>query len=152
MTQAGNNQGQGEPEIPAGLARELRAVYRGGARASRGMDEAVLGLARERAAAAGGGRRLRVAGWLSAAAAVVLVASLLYVRPWAGGVTGGGVVAAGAMDVNGDGVVDILDALALAKAVEAGTGTVDVNGDGVVDGVDVGVLAAAAVRLDGKRS
>jgi predicted anti-sigma-YlaC factor YlaD len=52
-----------------------------------------------------------------------------------------------ASDVNGDGRLDILDAFAVARAVEKGDPLVewDQNGDGVVDRADVDLLAFAAV-------
>jgi hypothetical protein len=54
-------------------------------------------------------------------------------------------------DLNQDGTVDILDAFALAKKVEAGSASdtnVDLNGDGKVDQQDVAALAAQAVALE----
>jgi hypothetical protein len=54
-------------------------------------------------------------------------------------------------DLNHDGNVDILDAFALAKKVEAGSAfdaNSDLNGDGKVDRQDVATLAAQAVRLE----
>jgi len=53
-----------------------------------------------------------------------------------------------ASDVNRDGVVDILDAYALALHVEHGQGRgADLNTDGRVDGADVDLAARAAVEL-----
>jgi hypothetical protein len=54
-------------------------------------------------------------------------------------------------DVNRDGRVDVLDAFALARAVEAGVGSPawDVNRDGAVDESDVDAVALAAVSLGG---
>jgi hypothetical protein len=55
-------------------------------------------------------------------------------------------------DINGDGRVDILDALALAKAVEGKTNNerLDQNDDRQLDDADVRAVALAAVRLDRK--
>jgi len=50
------------------------------------------------------------------------------------------------MDMNGDGVVDIVDALVLEKAVARHAGR-DVNGDGVADQKDVDRIAMSAVNL-----
>jgi len=52
-------------------------------------------------------------------------------------------------DLNRDGVVDILDAFALAKKLETGASGagVDFNGDGKVNQQDVAALAAQAVSL-----
>ena len=53
-------------------------------------------------------------------------------------------------DINHDGLVDILDAFALARRIETG-GTLDprwdINGDGRVDRSDVDAIAARAVNL-----
>jgi hypothetical protein len=54
-------------------------------------------------------------------------------------------------DLNRDGVVDMLDAFALARQLEQGRAPRlqwDVNGDGVVDERDVQALAARAVSLE----
>lgn len=53
-------------------------------------------------------------------------------------------------DVNRDGVVDILDALALAQRMEqlGGNARWDLNGDNRVDSGDVDWIARAAVQLD----
>lgn len=54
-------------------------------------------------------------------------------------------------DLNGDGVVDMLDAFALARELQltpASHPRLDLNGDGVVDERDVRILAAQAVRLE----
>jgi hypothetical protein len=56
-------------------------------------------------------------------------------------------------DFNRDGVVDVRDALALARAAEAGallTAQFDLNGDGVIDRADADRVAALAVSLDGR--
>jgi hypothetical protein len=56
-------------------------------------------------------------------------------------------------DINHDGHVDILDALALAKSVQANSSSdkrFDQNGDGKLDDSDVKAVAAAAVRLNPK--
>ena len=53
-------------------------------------------------------------------------------------------------DLNHDGRVDILDALALARTVQTGgqTSSLDLNGDGVVDRRDVEQIASQAVKLE----
>lgn len=147
----------GEPRAPEGLARELRTVYRGRLEVPEGVDRAMLELAATRAELARTGRvrRLRLAGWWAAAAAGVGVAAVVALRPGAPAGAGGSRVAGGAgvaEDLNGDGVVDILDALILARRVEGGAAPAewDFNGDGAVDRKDVDVVAAAAVRLKGR--
>lgn len=52
-------------------------------------------------------------------------------------------------DVNADGVVDILDAHALAAAVEHGGGAPDLNGDGAATRSDADWIADRVTRLDG---
>jgi hypothetical protein len=52
-------------------------------------------------------------------------------------------------DVNHDGRVDILDALALARDIQNGRGA-DQNNDGQINEADINALALAAVRLDTK--
>ena len=56
-----------------------------------------------------------------------------------------------AEDVDGNGKVDIRDALRLARCLEGGRPSEprwDLNGDGRVDRADVDAIAMAAVRLD----
>lgn len=55
-------------------------------------------------------------------------------------------------DLNGDGIVDIMDAFALARRIEAGETGPDLNGDGRIDQQDVEIIATRAVRLNGGRS
>lgn len=87
----------------------------------------------------GGGRR-------AAVVAVTMIAAGVLV--WLGGRTP---LSAGREDLNGDGVVDMLDAFALARELQhnpASRPQLDFSGDGTVDGRDVRVLAARAVSLD----
>jgi hypothetical protein len=54
-------------------------------------------------------------------------------------------------DLNGDGKVDILDALMLAKKLQSAPSSdlqLDVNGDGVIDRRDIETIAAHAVSLE----
>ncbi len=63
------------------------------------------------------------------------------------------VAAARREDVDGNGRVDIRDALRLARRLERGEPTEpvwDVNGDGTIDRTDVDAVAKAAVRLDSR--
>jgi hypothetical protein len=86
-------------------------------------------------------------GAASALAAAIVMAVMLH-RPGGGVVNGPAVMAKG--DVNGDGVVNMVDALALARHVRAGDRAEkgwDVNGDGVVDARDADAVAVAAVSL-----
>ena len=91
-------------------------------------------------------RRRALAPWLAAAASFALGAwvaqTLLHHKP-------GDPASLAREDVNGDGRVDILDALALSRQIDRGTaGRFDLNGDGRVDQQDVHAVAAHAVRLE----
>jgi len=93
--------------------------------------------------------RWRFAAWGGVAVAIIAVGVLV----WLGGHPR---LAARPEDLNGDGVVDMLDAFALARELRddpASHPQFDFNGDGVLDQQDVQALAARAVRLeDGGRS
>ena len=89
------------------------------------------------------GRR-RFAAWGGVAVAIVAVGGLV----WLGGHPR---VSARPEDLNGDGVVDMLDAFALARELQhdpASHPQLDFNKDGVVDERDVRTLAAIAVSLE----
>jgi hypothetical protein len=82
--------------------------------------------------------------WGGMAVAMVAVGVLV----WLGGRSS---LAAGPEDLNGDGVVDMLDAFALARALQhtpASHPKLDFNGDGMVDERDVQTLATHAVSLE----
>lgn len=144
----------GEPGAPAGLEEALRALYGRSPEVPGEIDRAVLA----------GARRGPVLRWrglgagLAAAAALGVAVSAWVLSPrarqGAGPAVGSSSPSAGlgvvAEDLDGDGRVDIVDALRLARAVERGeTGAWDFNGDGAVDRGDVDALAARAVRLPG---
>ena len=91
-----------------------------------------------------GGRRWATLG----AAAVAIVAAGALV--WLGGHTR---LTARNEDLNGDGVVDMLDAFALARELQQGQSPrpqLDLNGDGVIDDRDVQILANRAVSLESR--
>lgn len=86
----------------------------------------------------------RWAVWGGVAVTMIAVGALV----WLGGDPR---LAARPEDLNGDGVVDMLDAFALARELQhapASHPQPDLNGDGVVDERDVQALAGRAVRLD----
>jgi hypothetical protein len=133
-------------EAPARLVSALRQLPTQKIFVPPTIDESVLRAARThlRPARKPGLTWLRYLPWATAtAAAVVLVfLGLHYPNPGARNRSG---------DMNGDGIIDILDALALAKKVEAGAtfrADIDLNGDGKVDHQDVAVLADKAVSLE----
>lgn len=126
-------------EVPAAQDAALRAMARDHARAVRSRT--------------GRGRRT----WLLAGAAVACAAGLLLALTLGGGFAGGDdatpAVARAAIhgDVNRDGAVDVIDAMALARDLERGPVTAaawDLNRDGVVDQSDVEWIASHVVALD----
>ena len=120
---------------------------RGRCRDGRNLDRAVEDAGRRHfsgtgtGVVAGRGRRWRLPAAAAAIAAVALLAFVLVVRP------GGG--PALAHDFNGDGRLDILDALRLARHLDTPPEGADVNGDGRVDRADVDTLCRTLVRSRG---
>lgn len=77
--------------------------------------------------------------WMPLAASILIAASILYFS----------MQQRNAADVNGDGKVDVIDALMLANQLKAGAvRTGDINSDGTIDEKDVREIAARSVRLD----
>ncbi len=145
-------------DLPPGLRSAMRDLYRPGAAVPPGFDEQVLAAARGQWVRQRRRRLIvRLVPVTAAAAAIVLVVWLggFWSRP-AGPVSLSPMVSAPPRqaplkDINGDGRVDILDALMLARRVEAANIAGlewDFNGDRVVDRSDVDAVALAAVRLD----
>jgi hypothetical protein len=140
------------PEAPERLVRDLQALHAGRTDVPREVDEAILAMARRQLE-----RRPRVLvfRWAAAAAmaACVLIAVLLSLPGrHAPGPAHAARLALAREDFDGDGRVDILDAFALARAIEAGDERRtdwDINRDGRVDRSDVDAVAMAAVRLNG---
>jgi len=136
--------------------KDLRALYQPAGSVPPEVDKAILDQARRRLAKP---RplilRIRWAGGIAAAAAVVAIGVFLY--------TGTGPnnhpssiihhqsAAEQRVDIDGNGRVDILDAFRLAKGIESRGPTAagwDINADGRLDREDVDAVAFAAVRLD----
>jgi len=88
---------------------------------------------------------------IAAAAAVIIFAFSLNLTQKPGPTTKQSLlVEVRAVDIDGSGRVDILDAFKLARYVESSDRTVkkwDVNGDGLINSNDVDMVAFAAVRL-----
>lgn len=132
------------------LQEDLRALC-GGVEVPPEVDARILTAARARLARPR--RRFARFGWGAAAAAAVLVISALLVSPAnrAPFLAPSVKLASRSEDVNRDGNVDILDAFALARQIEAAKPIgvqSDMNADGIVDRKDVDILAQAAVSLD----
>jgi hypothetical protein len=138
-----------EPRASPELARDLGALFAAPEqRVPAVINERIL--SRARAQIMGQSRRrrpplLRWAGAAAAAAAVVLVCVWLSVtqpRPQTR------FASAVPADVDGNGQVDILDALVLARQVDAHQAdAIDVNHDGVANRGDVDAVAMLAVSL-----
>jgi hypothetical protein len=135
-------------DFPAPLAADLGRLYRADVTVSPAVDQAILN--RARAHVAGRKRTLLLRRVAGAAAAVVLITAAVIptirqvnpaARPTA---------VRPVNDINADGAVDIRDALALQRSLDAGRAAAggDINADGVVDKRDVDALAMQAVRLD----
>lgn len=122
---------------PPRLVEDLRAVYRPAVRVAPRVDRTVARAVWRHFAMRRSGRWAAVCAPLAAAAVVALIL-----------VTGRGSIPSG--DVNGDRVVDILDAFALARRLEASQPSGarwDMNRDHAVDARDVEFIAAIAVSL-----
>ena len=86
----------------------------------------------------------------AAAAALVLVGTFWFLDPLADSGHLASASSRSEPDVNGDGRLDILDALALARAVERGQVAAsgwDLNGDGQVDAADANTVAQRVVAI-----
>ncbi len=127
-------------QVPEGLAADLHALGLPTLTVSGEVDARIMAMARAHFAA---NRRRRTAlRWIYAASAA---AALLVVA-----LTAGRRFAPAPFDVNSDGRLDILDAFALERSIEAGSKLElrwDVTGDGSVDRRDVDRIALAVVSL-----
>jgi len=161
MTPAGDhNDLSNDLDLPAQLRADLRALDGEAVAVPPEVDRAIVGAAR----AQFGRQRtwrlvLRWGGGIAAAAALLLVAMQLVPAPPH---RPDGMVmrtptaptrsAPIAQDVNGDGTVDVLDALALARQVKekrALDPRWDLNGDGVVNDGDAAAISHVAVSTRG---
>jgi len=136
-------------EIPSETAARLRDAMSGP-----GLDQ----ITRQRFIEAGAGalatRRRhrtawRTAGAIAATLALATVATFLIVRAPSPHRMSESVSITLAADINADGVVDILDAHALARAFERGYATPDLDSDGVSSLADADWIAKAVTRLEG---
>lgn len=149
-----DNQMNAEPQIPESLSDDLVEAYGSSVDVPRKVDDHVLAIARKQLAR----RPLRgpfrgqfrgrgsIRGWRwaipgVAAGAGLAAAAAVAMLLWAGPV---------GEDIDRNGRVDILDAFALARKVEAKSPAEpgwDVNRDGAVDTGDVDAIAMKAVAL-----
>lgn len=135
-----------EPQVPARLAQELKALYAPPRLVPPRVDDSVLAKARRYLAQVRELRPvIRFPQWLAAAAAVILCGLIGWV--WMPTKRNG---AWAREDINHDGRVDVLDAFALARRLQQGAvadPNLDLNADGVVDKKDIDAVAARAVML-----
>ena len=135
-------------DLPPKLAHAFKQLRPKSVFVPRSVDDAVLDAARRRLRRPAPFRW--VAGWsmwvkgpvLAAACLVLALVARSIVQP------GGGRFVR--EDLNRDRQVDILDAFELARRVRAGAAPdgLDLNGDGVVDRIDAEIIARQAVRLE----
>ncbi len=138
-----------DPNLPDRLTDDLAALYRAEVRVPQAVDRFVTSGARAHFA-----RRSRWIRWAAAGGAIaaVLVMSVSLFRSQYAPPTH---VAVDSVrrdgDADGNASIDIRDALALARKVEAGSAAWtrwdDVNGDKVIDRKDVDAIAMMAVSL-----
>src|ERR1043166_4046091 len=149
--QHGDHNEQSHDEAPAKFIAAIKQLRREKVFVPRSIDDAVLLVARKHLQPEEKSNRL-FGSWLfqfataSAIAVVVLVGFLFLKNPR---------MTFAREDVNQDGRVDILDALALARQSRSGKtpAHLDLNGDGVVDRRDAEIIATHAVKLEkGNRS
>lgn len=129
-------------DLPDSLRDALRRTYGGSVRPDPSRDQQILNIAKAHYLRRG--RRTRLMAAVASAAAVIAVVATVFVsqRP-------ASTVAFAPHDVDRDGQVNIIDALAAAQALQA-DGAVDVNGDGVRDRRDVEAVARTVVNLAGE--
>jgi len=139
----------GEPQLPAKLSEDLKALYAPSREISPEVDRAILAAAHAHlAGAAQNPRIVQFPRWLAAAAAVALAAVLGSL--W---LSNRRLPEVAREDINRDGRVDVLDAFALARRLQQGVATdrlFDINGDGLVDQKDIEAITTRAVKLDGR--
>ncbi len=136
-----------EDDFPA-LQSDLRSLYDADLPIPPAVSDRILN--RARASLARPTATRRVLRWTAAAAVAAMVIVLVRVnRPVR---EAGPQVVSIAGDVDGNGRVDILDALVLSRRIESNqsidSASVDLNHDGLIDRHDVDSVAQLAVRLD----
>ncbi|MBN1423308.1 hypothetical protein JXA88_02020 [Candidatus Fermentibacteria bacterium] len=126
-------------EAPATLLADLRSLYGAPREVPAEVDDTIRRAVWRHFAAT---PRARIVRYLFPLAAAAAAAAILAILPLSRESIPG--------DIDGNGEVDILDAFALARRMEATEkieGGWDMNADGLVDEVDVDLIAAVAVAL-----
>lgn len=142
------------PLVPPALSEDLRALHAGPGLSPAFHRAVMMTIERELDAREVRRRNLfrfqRLAALAAGVAIFLFIARLVSNRPMSTPVRPGGVALA--PDVNGDGMIDILDAQRIAVLIAEQSPDAhrwDVNRDGRVDGRDVDAAALRAVRLTG---
>ncbi len=143
-----------EPQIPPRLSADLRQLYGRGPTVPQSIDDAIMRTARDVIAARRRRMRLILGGSVVSAMAAAAAVLLIVMHPPQTDPNSRAAMVQLRGDVNGDGHVDILDALALQRLIDRPAATLDtahydLNGDGVVDRRDVESIAQAAVSMKG---
>ena len=132
------------PRIPESLSADLAEAFGTTVDVPQEVDDRVLAIAHEQLARRPLRGHFRAWRWALPGAAVgagLAAAAAVAMLLWTGPVRG---------DIDRNGRVDILDAFALARKVEASSPADpdwDINRDGVVDAADVDAIAMKAVAL-----
>jgi hypothetical protein len=110
------------------------------------LDREIIKQAREQLSGEPKGRPFGFWNWFALSAATALIAAMIFLLPRIK------TPAIAREDINRDGQVDILDAMALAKSLEnpSANAAYDQNGDGKLNEADVRAVALVAVRMDRK--
>ncbi len=155
-----NTHSESDPQAPRELINHLSKLYAAQSPVPPVVDEAVLACARRQMLSRRPRRVLRWAVPPAAAAAVIMWVVFnpfatpdRTIDPLASSEQRHGLADAIAVsrDIDGNGRVDILDALALARSIKdgrVGDRLWDFNGDGAIDRQDVDAVARSAVRLN----
>jgi len=152
MTGPKNNGEDANLDVPAKLLLALRRPTPEPVFIPPTLDEAILQAARKHLSKPERPRFkwLPVLPWLGAATAMIVAGAFLFFHSQPGSHPSNPSAFA-RQDINHDGRIDILDALALARQLKQGTVSdlrLDVNGDGVVDDRDMQIIASEAVKLN----
>ena len=137
-----------DPQPNEQFSKDLKALFEPAQKVRPEVDRAVMDQAAARLHRRGNRRRLMYWPGYVAAAAVVIVAGVLWLdfnKPVQT------LTPVAKNDINRDGTVDILDAYKLARYIKSAGLTDpqwDFNGDGIVDQRDVDTVAMGAVKLN----
>jgi hypothetical protein len=140
-----------DQDLPNALVEDLRQLAEPVTAVAPERDQQILAAAGQILADQTKSRQRTGRWWpIAAAAAVAAVIGIgLFMPPVSSPIDPISTATAARPDLDGNGTIDILDAFALARELEAGRNVsrLDVNGDGQVDRTDVDQIARQAVAL-----